>query len=1035
MRIVLDLQGAQRGSAEKNFNFSLALISLLQASSTFVVLDGSFPEAACNIRKRFERLLPPENIKTWQSPSRSAAEIDSGWRDDADTAIRELLVNSLKPDAVIIPVETFNDVQFLRLKRFRTKSIFPVLLCIRTSVPSSRHSLPQVVDVDAIAVFGSDLEPISESSSYGRPVKSYAEISPNPDFISDLDELIKSRPTAAARVKGTRGRLALVTPMPPARSGISDYAVEFCHSIAPYYNVTMIVESSLYEHVDKTSGLNVEDDIWFAENHTLFDRVIYNFGNSPFHCYMDVLLDIAPGIVVMHDFFLADLFYSVDKRNGTSFAARLCEAHGYRPLIQMTTGMEISQLVSQYPLNSSVVNRAHGLIVHSDTAKSLATKWFGERCADDWSVIPLPRKMPSNKNKAAARDSLNIDVNDFVVSSFGLITANKQTEKLIEAWLASKTSSTEGSTLFLIGELTEQPFGSKVSEMVRGCPAGKVILVGWVDQPTYSNYLAASDVAVQLRTATRGETSAAALDTMKCGVATIVNANGSMADLPDHTVVKIPNDFAVQDLTDAIDRLFEDSKMRHFLGQEAKAYVAEVHSTERVAAECYDCVERIYQDDLLDTASIAAGMAPLIHEKGYASEYAEALASTLAPRSRRPTLFLDVSAIIRDDLRTGIQRVVRAIVSELLKQDRCLPVYPIYMSDEHNRWKYRYAHKWTLNEIGFDNSILDDQPVEFIAGDKLLIVDFTGPILYIADRDSDVYRRAKSAGVEISAIIYDILPVKFPDLFPEYAAAHAEWLRAVGRLVDRVICISKSVADDVHDWYNEQGLKAPRLIRHFHLGADIKHSSPTLGVSIKVDLLLPQLRESNTFLVVGTLEPRKRHSQILDGFEGIWRRGIDCNLVFVGKLGWMSGDLESRLDGHQERSKRLHWLHGVTDEELEKIYAASSCLIAASVDEGFGLPLIEAAQFKVPIIARDIPVFREVGGRHVSYFRGDTGEDLATAVLDWLALYKTGSHQRSDEMPWLTWRESAKQLLANLFDDLPFAETKKSNTSTPTAAP
>ena len=149
----------------------------------------------------------------------------------------------------------------------------------------------------------------------------------------------------------------------------------------------------------------------------------------------------------------------------------------------------------------------------------------------------------------------------------------------------------------------------------------------------------------------------------------------------------------------------------------------------------------------------------------------------------------------------------------------------------------------------------------------------------------------------------------------------------------------------------------------------------------------------------------------------------------------MSGDLESRLDGHQERSKRLHWLHGVTDEELEKIYASSSCLIAASVDEGFGLPLIEAAQFKVPIIARDIPVFREVGGRHVTYFRGDMGEDLATAVLAWLALYKTGSHQRSDEMPWLTWRESTKQLLANLFDDFPFTETKKSNTSTPTAAP
>lgn len=1017
MRLVFDLQSAQRVAAEEDITFSANLISLFQPGSTFVILDGSLPEAAYNIRRRLELLLPSENIRTWHSPSRAAA---GSSRDDADSAIRELLINSVKPDAVIIPVEKFDDIQFLRLKRLSSKSIPPVLLCIATSVAVSRQSLSQIVDVDAIAVVGRNLEPISEPSDYGGSrVRSYKEISPDPDFISDLSELIESRSAAAARAKDVRRSLALVTPVPPTRSGISAYAVDLFHSLAPYYDVTIIVGNNLHEQVDETLDLKVEDDIWFAENHARFDRIVYNFGNSPFHIYMDGLLDIAPGIVVMHDVFLADLFFSVDKENGASFAARLCEAHGYRPLVQLSSGMDISELVSKYPVNATVVSRAHGLIVHSETAKSLAVKWFGDRCADDWNVIPLPRKVPANTNKSVARQNLNIDANDFVVSSFGLITENKRTDKLIEAWLASKASSNEGSKLFLVGELTEQPFGAKVVEMARGDSAGKVILVGWVDHPTYSNYLAASDVAVQLRTATRGETSAAALDTMKCGVATIVNANGSMADLPDHTVAKIPDEFSVQDLTDAIDRLYDDSKLLHLLGQEAKAYVAEVHSTEGCAAEFYDCVERIYQSDLFDTASLAARVAPFVHETGNASEYAEALALTIAPRSRRPMLFLDVSAIIRDDLRTGIQRVVRAIVSEFLKQDVGLPVYPIYMSDRHNRWRYRYAHKWTLNEVGSDSAILEDEPVEFMAADKLLIVDFTGPILYISDRDSDVYRKIKSVGVEISAVIYDILPVKFPELFPKNAAAHADWLDALGRLADRVICISKSVADDVEAWYSEQGVKAPRTITHFHLGADIDNSSPTRGVSKEVDLLLPQLRGSNTFLAVGTLEPRKRHIQILDAFEEIWRRGVDCNLVFVGKLGWMSADLESRLDGHQERSKRLHWLYGVTDEELEKIYAAAACLIAASVDEGFGLPLIEAAQLKVPVIARDIPVFREVGGHHVSYFRGDTGEDLAKVVLDWLAQYETGSHPRSDEMPWLTWRESAKQLLARLFDDPP----------------
>src|SRR5436190_14678575 len=157
MRIVLDLQGAQRESAEENVKFSIDLISLFPANSTFVVLDGSRPEAACYIRKRIEHLLLPHHIRTWQSPNRSAAETDSVWRDDADMAIRELLVNSLVPDAVIVPIQSFDDVQFLRLKRFRSNSCPPVLLCVGNSVTFSGQSLPKVGEVDAIAVFGSDL--------------------------------------------------------------------------------------------------------------------------------------------------------------------------------------------------------------------------------------------------------------------------------------------------------------------------------------------------------------------------------------------------------------------------------------------------------------------------------------------------------------------------------------------------------------------------------------------------------------------------------------------------------------------------------------------------------------------------------------------------------------------------------------------------------------------------------------------------------------------------------------------------------------
>ena len=120
--------------------------------------------------------------------------------------------------------------------------------------------------------------------------------------------------------------------------------------------------------------------------------------------------------------------------------------------------------------------------------------------------------------------------------------------------------------------------------------------------------------------------------------------------------------------------------------------------------------------------------------------------------------------------------------------------------------------------------------------------------------------------------------------------------------------------------------------------------------------------------------------------------------------------MAQRIRQHQELGKRLFWLFGISDEYLEKIYQSSTCLIAASENEGFGLPLIEAAQHKLPIIARDIPVFREVSGEYAYYFSGNVPENLASTILKWQSLYKQRAHPRSDAMPWLTWAQSAEQL-------------------------
>jgi glycosyltransferase involved in cell wall biosynthesis len=95
----------------------------------------------------------------------------------------------------------------------------------------------------------------------------------------------------------------------------------------------------------------------------------------------------------------------------------------------------------------------------------------------------------------------------------------------------------------------------------------------------------------------------------------------------------------------------------------------------------------------------------------------------------------------------------------------------------------------------------------------------------------------------------------------------------------------------------------------------------------------------------------------------------------------------------------------------KKLYQHSSCLIAASHGEGFGLPLIEAARHGVPLIVRDIPVFREVCSHYAQYYVGQSPSRLAEAVTEWLNLFADNRHPCSEGIGFVSWKESARNVL------------------------
>lgn len=439
----------------------------------------------------------------------------------------------------------------------------------------------------------------------------------------------------------------------------------------------------------------------------------------------------------------------------------------------------------------------------------------------------------------------------------------------------------------------------------------------------------------------------------------------------------------------------------------ALAVFAELHALPRITGG-FEGPEVICSRLLEAIAPIIPGGA----QKAALTPIAQAIAATL-PERREKQLLVDVSGVVQEDAKTGIQRVTRSILKEFLANPPDgYTVEPVYASP--NRNGYRYARHYTAGLLSQDYDG-EDEEIEHRPGDIFLGLDLQHRVLL---NHHDYLTGLRRDGVKIIFVVYDLLPISMPQAFALEPDIHARWLETITGF-DGAVCISRAVADELTGWLGAHGHQRlrPFQINWFHLGADIESSVPSFGLPDDAEAVLARIAGVPSFLMVGTVEPRKGHQQTLDAFEHLWAQGVAANLVIVGKQGWKVATLVSRLQHHPQRGKRLFWLKGISDEYLEKIYTASACLIAASEGEGFGLPLIEAARHKLPIIARGLPVFREVAGEHAVYFDGLHPNDLATAIQEWLSLAAEGAVPPSSAIPWLTWAESAAQLKLRVCDN------------------
>lgn len=381
-------------------------------------------------------------------------------------------------------------------------------------------------------------------------------------------------------------RLAYFSPLNPQPSGISDYSEELLPYLAAESEVTLFVDGFEPSNPAIHAQFGWRDyrrDPAALQTVGDYDAVVYHMGND--HRYHAGILEAArkhPGIVVFHDFALQDFFLGLARERGRMaiYLEEMAACHGDAATLEAAESMErgsVPQIVARpidFPLNCRLARAAEGIVVHSE--------WSRDRFARIAPGVPVAHINMAVKPCAASSAAQKLERGDVVqIANFGLITPGKGIEKALRALASLKADHNFHYTL--VGE-TNSFFDVRALVRELGIE-DRVTITGHVTLEEFETRISATDIALNLRERTVGETSASLCRIMAAGIPAIVSNVGAFSELPNDAVVKIdPGEYADSLLHAYLKRLIEDTALRRRIGDNARKYVQAEHNIERSAA-------------------------------------------------------------------------------------------------------------------------------------------------------------------------------------------------------------------------------------------------------------------------------------------------------------------------------------------------------------------------------------------------------------------------------------------------------------------
>jgi glycosyltransferase involved in cell wall biosynthesis len=425
-------------------------------------------------------------------------------------------------------------------------------------------------------------------------------------------------------------RIAWLSPMPPAKSGIATYSRAVLagldrigytrekHRIAPIWPVKQKHSATLPWHT----------------------MAIYHLGNNvEFHGDIYDHAIRTPGLVVIHDLALDEFVLGMIARAHPFGYQAMREAILNAPRLEGFPEAERNEPL-RIPTIAHAARHARGIVVHSAFVERYL-RAFG--CRTPVYVAPHPvveREQDvrrAEKRSAVLRGPLESMGMRTLVGMFG----DHNAAKLIDIVLASVARLPEDVHVVLVGRRIP---GYDVVPVVRASGlGGRVSVHTDVSDEDFLAWMCAADISVDLRFPHRGEVSGSLARSMQCGRPAVVSATGTYLDIPEDLVVHVPpGRLDPAELAVTLERLAADEGLRRRIGEAAAAHMAErarSEATARIYAEAIDATLELLRDparralarwggSLVDLGLTQEGL-----REGYGVSYARALYEFRSPHA------------------------------------------------------------------------------------------------------------------------------------------------------------------------------------------------------------------------------------------------------------------------------------------------------------------------------------------------------------------------------------------------------------------